>query len=93
MLPVVWRPRALDDLASIIEHIAQINPIAARRMQQRLNDAVLPLSEHPYLFAKSYRVPNCREIVVHPNYILVYRVGVSSVDVVRVLHARQRYPI
>jgi toxin ParE1/3/4 len=92
VLPIIWLPRAQGDLAGIIEYIAQDNPLAAKRMQQRLNDAVLPLSEHPYLFARSARMPSCREIVVHPNYILIYRVGAVSIDVVRIVHARQQYP-
>jgi toxin ParE1/3/4 len=92
VLPIIWRPRAQDDLERIIERIAKDNPFAAKRMQQRLSDAVIPLSEHPYLFVRSTRMPTCREIVVHPNYILIYRVGDISIDVVRILHARQQYP-
>jgi toxin ParE1/3/4 len=37
-------------------------------------------------------VPGTREIVAHPNYIVVYRVAVSHIDIVNVLHARQEYP-
>ncbi|WP_122297207.1 MULTISPECIES: hypothetical protein [Pseudomonas syringae group] len=32
---------------------------------------VLPLSEHPYLYAISDRVPGMREIVAHPNYLVL----------------------
>jgi toxin ParE1/3/4 len=92
VLPIIWRLRALNDLEHIVERIAKDNPFAAKRMQQRLSDAVIPLSEHPYLFMRSMRMPTCREIVVHPNYILIYRVGDASIDVVRILHARQQYP-
>ncbi len=38
------------------------------------------------------RLPGTREAVVHPNYILVYRVGSDVVEVVNVLHSRQQYP-
>ncbi len=38
------------------------------------------------------RVPETREAVVHPNYILVYRVGADSVEVINILHSRQQYP-
>jgi toxin ParE1/3/4 len=38
------------------------------------------------------RVAGTREAVLHPNYILVYRVATDTIEVVRVLHARQRYP-
>lgn len=92
MLPIVWKVRAVEDLAKIIRYIAEDNPIAAKRMRQRLSDAVLPVSEHPYLYAVSARMSGCREIVVHPNYLLVYRVSETSIEVLRVLHARRMYP-
>jgi toxin ParE1/3/4 len=33
-----------------------------------------------------------RELVVHPNYILIYLVGEDVVEIIRVLHAHQQYP-
>lgn len=38
------------------------------------------------------RVSGTREIVAHPNYVLVYQVGDGVLEVMRVLHARQQYP-
>jgi len=52
---------------------------------------VLPLAEHPYLYRPG-RVAGTREAVVHPNYIVVYRVATEAVEVVAVVHARQHYP-
>jgi len=37
-------------------------------------------------------VAGTREAVVHPNYILIYRVLDDRVEVVNVVHARQQYP-
>lgn len=54
--------------------------------------SVEPLSEHPYLYKASERVPGCREIVAHPNYIVIYRVSMQAVEILRVLHARRQYP-
>lgn len=91
MLPVFWRASARDSLASIITHIAIHNPSAARHLREQIEAAISPATEHPYLY-RSGRVPGTREIVVHPNYILVYRVTVDSIEVVDVLHSRQQYP-
>ena len=33
-----------------------------------------------------------RELVAHPNYVIVYRVSETTVEIVNVLHARQQYP-
>src|SRR3990167_8870832 len=49
------------------------------------------LPSAPYLF-RSGRVRGSRECVVHPNYLVIYQVGTDSIDVLRVLHARQEYP-
>ena len=44
------------------------------------------------MYRQSEHVPGCREIVAHPNYIVVYRVGLDCIEVLRVMHARQEYP-
>lgn len=90
-LPLHWRASARDDLALLIRFIAQENPRAARDMKALIEASVLPVSEHPYLF-KSGRLPGTREIVAHPNYIVIYRVGANCIEVVSVVHARQEYP-
>lgn len=92
MLPAVWLPSAEEDLELIITYIAELNPVAARKLKARLEDSLLPLSEHPYLYRSSERVQGVRELVAHPNYIIVYRITASAVEVVSVLHARQEYP-
>lgn len=91
MLPVFWRVSARADLASIIRFISNESPPAARRIRGLIEDSVLPAAEHPYLY-RSGRVSGTREIVAHPNYIVVYRVMAERIEVVNVLHARQEYP-
>ncbi|HAF5791928.1 TPA: type II toxin-antitoxin system RelE/ParE family toxin [Salmonella enterica] len=92
MLPVVWRASARDDLRQIVIYIARDNPPAARRLKIRIEASVLPLSEHPYLYPLSDRVPGLREIVAHPNYIVLYRVAATRIEVVNVVHARRQFP-
>ncbi len=92
MLPIFWRETARSDLRQIVTYIANEDPHAARRMKIRLEAVVLPLSEHPYLYRRSDRVPGLREIVAHPNYIVLYRVAADCIEVVNVVHARQPFP-
>jgi len=47
MLPIIWREEARSDLRQIIRYIASENPAAARRVKQQIENAVLPISEHP----------------------------------------------
>ena len=92
MLPIVWVEEADADLEKITGYIGQFDPNAAVRLWASIVESVEYLPEHPYMYKRSERVPGCREIVVHPNYIVVYRVGLGSIEVLRVMHARQEYP-
>jgi toxin ParE1/3/4 len=47
--------------------------------------------DHPYIHRPG-RIAGTREAIVHPNYILVYRVEIHAIEVLAVLHARQSYP-
>lgn len=91
MLRLVWRPKARHDLLDIAAFIRQRNPVAAQRLAALIRDAAERLPEHPYVHRPG-RVPGTREAVVHPNYILIYRVLADTVEVITVLHARQNYP-
>jgi plasmid stabilization system protein ParE len=60
-------------------------------MQAAIEACADRLPEHPFLY-RSGRAPGTREAVVHPNYILIYRVTAEAVEIVSVVHARRRYP-
>jgi addiction module RelE/StbE family toxin len=91
MLPLIWAPEARDDLFAILDYIADRNPTAAARLHAAIEYTVDQLPAHPFVY-RSGRVAGTREAVVHPNYIIVYQVGAASIDILAVLHARQRYP-
>jgi toxin ParE1/3/4 len=91
MLPIVWRAAAKEKLSLIIRFIAERNPDAAIRIKNLIEQSVLPAAEHPYLYRPG-RISGTREIVAHPNYVVVYRVMVDRIEVLTVLHARQQYP-
>lgn len=90
-LQIVWTQTARERLVEITTYISQHDADAAERLWRRLADATAPLSDHPYLYRQE-REPGTRELVVHPNYIIVYRVLADAVEVVTILHARRRYP-
>ena len=91
MLTLVWRARALDDLDEIITYIAERELSAAERLQQDIEACAERLADHPFMY-RTGRVAGTREAVVHPNYILIYRVTANAVEVVSLVHARQQYP-
>lgn len=91
MLAVLWSQTALEDVDGMAAYIADDNPAAADRMTDLIFEAAERLSFSHSLY-RAGRLPGTREAVVHPNYILVYRVGSDAIDVLRLLHARQQYP-
>ena len=91
MLTLVWRPQARDDLISIIDFIAERDFPAAQRLGRKIEAAAEKVPDHP-LMHRPGGVPGTREAIVHPNYLLIYRVTAETVEVVSVVHARQRYP-
>ena len=90
-LKLVWRASALSDLTTIISYIADRNLAAAERLQETIENCAERLPEHPFLY-RAGRVDGTREAVVHPNYVLIYRVGTDKIEIISVLHSRQQYP-
>jgi len=93
---IVWRPIAEADLDNIIDYIAQDNPTRAAEFGKELRDKTLPLAQHPEL-GRTGRpgLPDwLRELVVHPNYIVFYRVlaEANTVQILRVKHVAQQVP-
>lgn len=90
MVSLIWHPEALEDLEAIVDFIELRNPIAAQRIGDAIRSTAERLPDHP-LIHRPGRIAGTREAIVHPNYILVYRVR-DIIEVLAILHARQQYP-
>ena len=82
---------ALADRDAIMVYIAQDNPTAASDLDLEFEAKAESVRLRPKLY-KAGRVKGTREIVVRPNYVMVYRVQGDVVEVLRVLHAAQQWP-
>ncbi|MDQ7733295.1 type II toxin-antitoxin system RelE/ParE family toxin [Halomonas sp. SpR1] len=89
-LPIYWYDEAIHDLLELVTYIAERDPQAARRLRSRIEAAVSLVAEHPYLHQVG-RLPGTREIVAHPNFIVIYQVT-NRIEVISVVHSRQNYP-
>lgn len=72
-------------------YIAQDNPVAAIDLDLEFEAKAESARLRPKLY-KAGRVKGTREIVVRPNYVMVYRVTDDVIEVLRVLHAAQQWP-
>lgn len=91
MTKLVWRARALDDLETIITYVAGRDVAAARRLHETIESAAELLALRPLAF-RAGRVAGTREMVVQPNYVLIYRTLTDRTEIVALVHARQQYP-
>lgn len=93
---IEWRPMACEDLRSIVRYIGNDSPIVAKSFANELRDKTKALAQHPELGRKGRPgLPEwLRELVVHPNYIIFYRVQDSarSIEILRVKHVAQQMP-
>jgi addiction module RelE/StbE family toxin len=90
-LELRWRPLALADRVAILNHIAKDNVRAAIELDQEFEAKAEMARRRPELY-KVGRVKDTRELVVRPNYVMVYRVLPDAVEFLRVLHAAQQWP-
>lgn len=91
-MKVCWSPTAVADLQSIRDYIAKDSPTAARKLSQRIEDAVRRLESFP-LSGRAGRVPETRELVIPgTSYIAAYRLQGDEVLIAAVLHGRQNWP-
>jgi toxin ParE1/3/4 len=88
---LVWKRLALEDREQIMNHIAQDNPQAALDFDELFEQKVDILIDHPEMY-RAGRKRGTREMVVHPHYLVIYRVKNEIVEVLRVKHTGQQWP-
>lgn len=92
-MQLVWRPLALADRQAIMDYIAKNNPRAAAMLDDEFQAKAQLACRHPERYRLG-RMPNTRELVVRPHYVMVYRVSASqnTLTVLRVMHTAQQWP-
>ena len=88
---LVWKPLALEDRVQIMEFIGADNPLAAIELDLAFESKADALPAHPTMY-KPGRVKGTREIVVHPNYVMVYAITGKTIGILRLLHAARQWP-
>jgi addiction module RelE/StbE family toxin len=85
-MPIKWTKTALVSADEIAGYIAKDNPTRAASFVLELQAGVNKLQNHPGM-GRAGRVPGTRELVLHKNYIAIYRVRGDSVEILRLHHA------
>lgn len=90
-MTVRWSKTALSNLAGIVEYIERDNFERAKSFAQEIREKTKVLEEFPGM-GRPGRVLGTRELVVHENYIIPYRVRGGVVELLRVHHVAKRFP-
>ena len=89
---VVWSRRAIRHLFSLREYIAKDSEQNAALVATRILGAVELLQTQPGI-GRPGRIPGTRELVVADTpYIIPYRVRRERLELIAVLHGRQKWP-
>lgn len=86
---IKWTKTALRSVDEIAGYIAKDNPTRATGFVLELKAAVTKLQAHPGM-GRAGRVPGTRELVLHKNYIAIYRVRDADVEILRLHHAARK---
>ena len=91
-MQVVWTAKALRALAVLRSYISQDKPPAAERQVELILAAVTGLARFPHSGRPGRRAGTREFVVGQTPYLVPYRVRGDLVEVLRVLHGRQRWP-
>ncbi|ESQ80285.1 type II toxin-antitoxin system mRNA interferase toxin, RelE/StbE family [Asticcacaulis benevestitus] len=90
-MKTAWTLEARIDRSEIYTRIEDDDPVAALNMDELFEKRAADLIKHSML-GRAGRVSGTRELVVHPNYILIYDIAGDTIRILRVLHAAQHWP-
>lgn len=90
-MQLAWSEFSLTDREDIMDYISQDNPAAAIALDDAFEAAAHRACRQPYMY-KLGRLPDTREIVVHPHYVMVYQVQNEALVILRVLHTAMLWP-
>lgn len=92
-MKLVWRPAAQLDRDRIMDYIEQNSPRSAYALDLEFSEKAKLTITNPTMY-RAGRIRGTREIVVHKNYIIVYKVDDKPkvITILRVLHTAQQLP-
>ena len=89
---VKWLRGALRNLHQAVDYIAGDNRNAVIDVAERIIETAIRLEQHPFM-GRPGRLKTTRELIV-PGfpYVIRYRIGNETVELLRIHHMAQRWP-
>ncbi|TXL81958.1 type II toxin-antitoxin system RelE/ParE family toxin [Vineibacter terrae] len=90
---VIWSSPALDDIEAAHRYVSRDNPVAAKRLVERIFKAAARLKDLSEM-GRTGRNQGTRELVVtRTPYVIMYEFGDERVEALRVMHGARRWPV
>lgn len=90
---IEWLPAASTNRFEQLDYIAQDNPLAAISQDEEIEHQVDMLMQHPQM-GRPGRKKGTRELVISRTpFIVIYRVKGTRIEVIRLLHSSQQWPV
>ena len=89
---IAWTAAALRDLAAVRAFIAVDNLNAADRQVRRVLQAIDSLLSFPHMGRPGRRAGTRELVIAGTPYLVAYRFREDVIEILRVLHGRQRWP-
>jgi plasmid stabilization system protein ParE len=87
---IIWTARALDRLEAIRDHVARDDPQAAERLADRIVERADLLAVEPRMGHVGREPRTLEHVVTGTMYILVYEIEGETVNILSVVHGRNR---
>jgi addiction module RelE/StbE family toxin len=89
---IAWSQAAVFDLAAARAYIARDNPPAADKQVERVVAAIAGLLQFPEIGRPGRRAETRELVVSRTPYVVAYRLRRDVIEILRVMHGRQRWP-
>lgn len=86
-----WKKQAINDLIRIGQYISRDSPSNAERMVDLIEAKVASLAIHPRI-GRTGRKRGTYELIAHENYVVIYRLLGTGIEILRVKHTAQQWP-
>jgi toxin ParE1/3/4 len=84
-------PQAVRDVDAIWDMIAADDPLAATRLIERIGGRTAMLADHPESGRARPEIGDGIRSLTSGKYLILYRIGPDSVDIVRVIHGARDF--
>ena len=92
-LKLKWTRRALQQLTNAQDYISQNNPTAAKQIATRIVDATQLLLTQPMMGRKGRVTGTYEWVVKQTPYLIVYTTNDNTLQILRVIHSKQNWPM